>query len=118
MLQINALREDEKNCLSRSRARLSHMQHLSNKLSSQPMADSSSALRVQRLVVEYMLRQGFFETAAKLSDRDDLTLLLDLGVFSESIGIANALRRCSTKECINWCNEHKSLLRKTSVCQS
>lgn len=109
------MREDEKQCLSRSRARLSHMQQLSTKVHQQPMSIETSALRVQRLVVEYMLRQGFFETAKMLSERDNLTYLLDLGVFSESIGIANALRRYSTKECINWCNEHKSLLRKTSV---
>lgn len=75
-----------------------------------------SETRVSRLIVEFMLRQGHSETAKVVSSRSGIDNLLDIDIFIQCKRIVEGLISGNTQECLAWCNEHKSALRKSKVC--
>jgi macrophage erythroblast attacher len=42
--------------------------------------------------------------------------MVDIQLFAQSERIEEALRNHSCKECLAWCNENRSSLRKMKVC--
>lgn len=77
--------------------------------------DTITCSRLQRIVVEHMLRQGFSETAKELARQFSMDKLLDIDVFVQCKLIAGALKSRKTQECLAWCNEHKISLRKSKA---
>lgn len=43
--------------------------------------------------------------------------MVDIQLFAQSEKIEEALKNHSCKECLAWCSENKSSLRKMKVCQ-
>ncbi|CCG84385.1 protein of unknown function [Taphrina deformans PYCC 5710] len=111
--KVEGLREEERQHLSRSRARLEHMHDLIERSVDLKDRQNVDIMRLHRLVVEYMLRQGFSSTARTLALHYRIDNLLDIDVFIQSKSIADALRRQNTQPCLAWCSEHKSALRKS-----
>ncbi|KIW47034.1 uncharacterized protein PV06_02646 [Exophiala oligosperma] len=71
-----------------------------------------SRTRLDRLMVDYLLRTGYWKTASLLAESKQISHLIDLGVFVACHKIASSLMRGETKEALGWINENKNSLRK------
>nr|CAG4708833.1 unnamed protein product [Naegleria fowleri] len=71
--------------------------------------------RVNRVVVDYLLRFGHYETALALSEREHIKHLVDIEVFSRVKHVIESLMKKECSEALKWCSENRSRLRKISV---
>ncbi|CAG0899609.1 unnamed protein product, partial [Darwinula stevensoni] len=68
--------------------------------------------RLDRMLVEYFLRCGYYETAKKLSKHSNIEDLTNIDVFLVSKEVEESLARRETCRCLSWCHDNKSRLRK------
>eukprot|EP00842_Homolaphlyctis_polyrhiza_P005400 jgi/Hompol1/5861/HPOL_001115-RA len=71
-----------------------------------------SKIRLSRILVDYMLRQGLIESATMLAKSANIEELVDIELFTQSRKIEDSLAQKSCTECLQWCNENKSNLKK------
>ncbi|KAL8734904.1 MAG: hypothetical protein Q9166_001256 [cf. Caloplaca sp. 2 TL-2023] len=76
--------------------------------------DEWSRIRLNRLLVDYLLRNGYGESARALAKEKGIEDLVDVDVFVQCHRVEESLRRGSTQECLAWCAEHRELMRKTN----
>ncbi|GKV28554.1 hypothetical protein SLEP1_g37588 [Rubroshorea leprosula] len=92
----------------RCRARLDHLESVD--------ADNLSEwnnIRVKRILVDYMLRMSYYNTAVKLSESSNIQDLVDIDVFQEAKKVIDALRNKEVAPALAWCAENKSRLKKS-----
>ena len=77
--------------------------------------DEWSRVRLNRLLVDYLLRSGYGESARQLAKEKGIEELVDLEVFVQCHRIEESLKRGSTQECLAWCSEHRALMKTLSV---
>jgi len=111
--KLTDIKSEESLYVSRSRQRLEHL----NGLTKIPTANSDaytrwSRVRLDRILVDYMLREGFNETAGQLAREEGIEPYVDIELFTQAKRVEQALRRFSCTEALQWCNENKSNLRK------
>jgi macrophage erythroblast attacher len=75
-----------------------------------------SSKRLDRLMIDYMLRQGYVSSAKELSDKQDLADLVDVETLTVMNRIRTSLQNRSVLEAIAWCAQNKKELRKLDVC--
>ncbi|KAI6655019.1 Macrophage erythroblast attacher [Oopsacas minuta] len=68
--------------------------------------------RVNRIVVDHLLRTGHFDTAVSLSKETGISHLVDIDLFQETREIERELRIHNPDPCLAWCLSNKSKLRK------
>ncbi|KAF7990597.1 hypothetical protein HCN44_000402 [Aphidius gifuensis] len=68
--------------------------------------------RLDRMLVEYFLRKGYYKTARKLADTTDLQDLTNIDVFMVSREVEISLANHETARCLGWCHDNRSKLRK------
>lgn len=105
--------DQEKALHQASRKRLQHLQDLYEIPS---LADVKyeewSRIRLNRLLVEYLVRQGFYESAKALAQEKRIEDLVDLSVHERCHRIATSLRNRNLGECLAWCQEHRPMIQK------
>lgn len=69
--------------------------------------------RLDRMMVEYFLREGYYNTALELAQSSNIEDLTSLELFMVAKSIEESLQRHDTSKCLNWCHENKSKLRRT-----
>ncbi|EXJ72188.1 uncharacterized protein A1O5_04692 [Cladophialophora psammophila CBS 110553] len=74
--------------------------------------DQWSRTRLDRLIVDYLLRSGYSKTAVSLAESKQISHLIDLDTFVTCQKIASSLTRGETKEALAWINENKNSLKK------
>lgn len=113
---MESLQEEERNIQIQSKKRIQHLQDL---FKIQTLADVKyeewSRIRLDRLIVDYMLRSGFSESAQQLAKAKGIDDLVDTGTFVQCQRIAESLRRGDAKEALQWCGENKVALKKNQV---
>jgi macrophage erythroblast attacher len=114
---MEALQEEEKKIHTQSRKRIQHLECLYKIPSLVDVKyDEWSRVRLNRLLVDHMLRSGFSESAKQLAAEKGIEDLADLNVFIQCQRIAESLRKGETKEALQWCAENKVALKKSQVC--
>lgn len=114
--KMESLHGEEKILHQHSKKRIQHLQDLYEIPSLADVKyDEWSRLRLNRLLVDYLLRNGYGESARALAWEKGIEELVDLEVFVQCHKIEESLRRRSTQECLAWCAEHRPMMRKTSV---
>ncbi|KAG7160563.1 E3 ubiquitin-protein transferase MAEA-like [Homarus americanus] len=68
--------------------------------------------RLDRLLVEYLLRAGCYSTATKLASSRSIEGLTNLDVFLVAREVEQSLGCRDTSKCLSWCHDNKSKLRK------
>lgn len=115
--KMEVLQEEEKKVVTQSRRRIEHLEDL---FTIPSLADVKyeewSRIRLNRLLVDHLLRSGYLDSAKQLAEEKDIGDLVDVNVFSQCQRIADSLRRGETKEALQWCGENKVALKKTQVC--
>ena len=114
--KLEQLHEEEKILHQHSRKRIQHMQDLYQIPSLTDVKyDEWSRVRLNRLLVDYLLRSGYGESARQLAKEKGIEELVDLDVFVQCRRIEESLKRGSTQECLAWCTEHRALMKTLSV---
>lgn len=111
--KLEGLCEEEKGVHRQQKARIEHLKELHEIAGLADVKyDNWSRVRLDRLLVDYLLREGYVESAKALAHEKGIDDLVDVGVFEECGRIEKSLREGKTAECLAWCNENKQALKK------
>ncbi|ESQ44948.1 hypothetical protein EUTSA_v10010415mg [Eutrema salsugineum] len=69
--------------------------------------------KLKRILVDYMLRMSYFETASKLSESTNISDLVDIDIFREAKKVIDALKNRDVASALAWCAENKTRLKKS-----
>ncbi|KAH8434702.1 FYV10 family protein [Aspergillus melleus] len=112
--KMENLHQEERRIHDQSKKRIQHLESLHQIPSLADVKyDQWSRVRLDRLVVDHMLRSGYTESAQQLAQEKDIEDLVDLNVFVQCQRIAESLRRGVTKDALQWCSENKAALKKS-----
>jgi macrophage erythroblast attacher len=75
-----------------------------------------SRTRLDRLLVDYLLRNGYKESAQALAREKGIEDLVDVETFVQMSRIRESLQNGEVKEALAWCAENKKDLRRMEVC--
>lgn len=112
--KVEGLHEEEMRIHKSAKARLRHLQDLYHVHSLVDVKyDEWSRTRLSRLLVDYLLREGYSESAAHLAQSKGITELVDVDAFVACHKIERSLREgMSTGLALDWCKEHGKELKK------
>ena len=114
--KIESLHEEEKVLHEASRRRLLHLQDLYEMESLADVKyDEWSRVRLNRLLVEYLVRQGYGDSARALAREKGIEALVDLEVFDRCEKVRGSLRGGNLEECLAWCAENRVIMKKIDV---
>jgi len=69
-------------------------------------------LRLERILVEHLLRSGFYQSAIELSNSSGIQDMTNIEVFLAAKQVEESLQAGDISKCLAWCHENKSKLRK------
>ncbi|XP_068660164.1 protein MAEA homolog [Aristolochia californica] len=72
-----------------------------------------SNTRVKRILVDYMLRLSYYDTAMKLAESSNIQDVVDIDVFLDAKNVIDALQHKEVAPALAWCAENKSRLKKS-----
>ncbi|XP_024364676.1 protein MAEA homolog [Physcomitrium patens] len=98
--------------VQRCRARLDHLSVLQGQNGKENELEWNNT-RVQRILVDYMLRNSYYDTALQLANLNNIQELVDADIFLEARKVIEALRNRDCTEALAWCSENKSKLKKS-----
>jgi len=67
---------------------------------------------LDRMLVEYFLRAGFYQTALKLAKHSDIQDYTNIDLFVAAKEVEDSLASHETSKCLAWCYENRSKLRR------
>lgn len=73
---------------------------------------NAESSRIDRILAEYLAREGFVGTAEEVVSSSGIEDQVDLDVFREAHGIVEAFRNHDVGPALEWCNENRSKLKK------
>ncbi|CAO3645772.1 unnamed protein product [Cunninghamella blakesleeana] len=107
----NQIQEEQH--IKRLLVRLDNLDTINNVTSpASPEFQRWTQLKLKRVIVDYLLREGLTETAKKMTKENAIEDMVDIQLFTQSEKVEEALQRHSCKECLHWCSENKSNLKK------
>lgn len=114
--KLAACQEEEARLYQQSQSRIKHLGDLYGMQSLDDVKyEQWSRTRLDRLLVDYMLRQGYKDSALGLSQEKGIEDLVDVETFVQMSRIRESLRSGKVNEALAWCNENKKDLRKMDV---
>ncbi|KAJ5466737.1 hypothetical protein N7539_009466 [Penicillium diatomitis] len=112
--KMQILQEEEQKIQTQSKKRIQHLEALHQIPSLADVKyDQWSRVRLDRLLVDHMLRSGYSESAKQLAKEREIEDLVDVDVFTQCQRIVQSLHRGDTKEALQWCSENKAALKKS-----
>ena len=75
-------------------------------------------MRLDRLLVDYLLRSGYGESAKALAKEKNIEDLVDVDAFVQCERIAESLRNGRCQDALAWCGDNKQGLKKLEVCNT
>ncbi|KAJ4824601.1 hypothetical protein Tsubulata_010914, partial [Turnera subulata] len=92
----------------RCRARLDHLESAD----AENLAEWNNT-RLKRILVDYMLRNSYYQTGMKLAESSNILDLVDIDVFQEAKKVIDALQNREVAPALAWCADNKSRLKKS-----
>jgi macrophage erythroblast attacher len=87
-LQLDESNKNEQGQVQRCRARLDHLSILS--LSSKDTQLNWNSVRVERILVDYMLRSSYYDTAMKLAEAANIQVKISWKLFKQKSFLVDA----------------------------
>jgi macrophage erythroblast attacher len=108
---------DEEALLTRqSEARIVHLRELYGMHSVEDVQyEAWSRKRLDRLLVDYLLRSGYNASAGELAKERGVEDLVDVEAFVQMSRVRESLKGGSVQEALAWCQDKKKELRKMEV---
>lgn len=117
--KLTACAEEENRIQKHSTARIKHLGELDKMQSLDDVKyETWSRTRLDRLLVDYLLRNGYKDSAMALAREKGIEELVDVDTFVQMTRIRESLREGRVSEALAWCAENKKELRRTGVCLS
>ncbi|KAG9239764.1 macrophage erythroblast attacher protein-like protein [Amylocarpus encephaloides] len=111
--KLTACQEEETRLTRQSASRIDHLGQLYGMQSLDDVKyEEWSRTRLDRLLVDYLLRHGYKESASKLSRERGIEELVDVETFVQMSRIWESLRCKRVNEALQWCAENKKELRR------
>ncbi|KAK4952516.1 GID complex subunit containing RING finger motif [Elasticomyces elasticus] len=111
--KLEALHAEENTLHRQQKARIEHLAELHEIPSLADVKyDRFAQTRLDRLLVDYLLRQNYLSSARQLAAAKGIDDLVDIPAFSECSRISSSLRNGDVKEALSWCTENKQALKK------
>jgi macrophage erythroblast attacher len=111
--KLTAAAEEEDRLYRQMDSRVAHMRELADLNTVDDVKyEAWSRQRLDRLLVDYMLRHGHNSSAIALADERGMRDLVDIDTFVAMSKIRKSLEDGSVQEALAWCNENKKELRK------
>lgn len=110
--KLDSVSSAERDEAERCSARLEHLQQLGR-----PMREEQinwNRRRIDRILVDYMLRRGYVRTAEQLVQKDGIADLTDIHVFQGAQRMLAALDAHSCSEALKWCQAQAARLGKSN----
>lgn len=115
--KLTACSEEETRLHQQSQSRIRHLGELYNMQSLDDVKyEEWSRTRLDRLLVDYLLRNGYKESAGALAKEKGIEDLVDVETFVQMSRIRESLQNGRVTEALAWCNDNKKELRKMDVC--
>ncbi|KAF8725964.1 hypothetical protein HU200_020541 [Digitaria exilis] len=70
-------------------------------------------MRLKRILVDYMLRMSYYDSATKLAEISGIQDLIDIDVFLDAKRVIDSLQNNEVAPALAWCAENKSRLKKS-----
>jgi macrophage erythroblast attacher len=71
--------------------------------------------RLDRMLVDYFLRSGYYNTAQFLANKSQIQDMTNIDIYLLEKEISDSLHNKDTTKCLAWCNDNKSKLKKINV---
>jgi macrophage erythroblast attacher len=114
--KLTECQEEEARLQQQSASRINHLAELYGMQSYEDVKyEQWSRTRLDRLLVDYLLRNGYKESASVLSKERGIEELVDVETFLKMSKIRESLRCGRVNEALSWCSENKKELRKMEV---
>ncbi|PQE32069.1 negative regulation of gluconeogenesis protein [Rutstroemia sp. NJR-2017a WRK4] len=111
--KLNACAEEETRLQQQSHSRIKHISSLYQMKSLEDVKyEEWSRTRLDRLLVDYLLRNGYKESATALAREKNIGQLVDVDTFVQMSRIRDSLYKGRVVEALAWCSENKKELRK------
>ena len=110
------MRNEEKDLLKLIKRRLDHLKD--HEIPNAIVNRNFKKQRFDRMLIDYFLRSGFFQTAQLLVSKSNIQDMTNFDIFMIEKSIVESLKSHETSKCLAWCNENKSKLKKINVNQS
>lgn len=68
--------------------------------------------RLNRMLVDYFLRNGYYDTAIQMAENSEIKDLVDIDLFLIAKEVENSLCQKNLSMCLQWCHSNKSKLKK------
>jgi macrophage erythroblast attacher len=103
----------EQTTLAKTKSRIQYLQDLMNMetIESEEF-DRWSKTRLNHLLVDYLSRRGYHDSAQLLAQESSIHDLVDLDLFLHSQSILESLLQHQCQPALQWCIENKSSLKK------
>lgn len=114
--KLTSCADEEKRLQQHSLARIRHLGELYSMQSLDDVKyEAWSRTRLDRLLVDYLLRNGYIQSAAALAREKDIEQLVDTETFMQMSKVRDSLRDKRVNEALAWCTENKKELRRMGV---
>lgn len=114
--KLQSCAEEETRLQEQSYARIKHISSLYEMKSLDDVKyEEWSRTRLDRLLIDYLLRNGHIESATALAKEKDIEQLVDVETFVQMSKIKDSLCKGKVTEALAWCSENKKELRKMEV---
>ncbi len=111
--KLTAAAEEEDRLYRQMDSRVAHFRELADLNTVDDVKyEAWSRQRLDRLLVDYMLRHGYDSSATALADERGMQDLVDVDTFVVMSKIRKSLEGGSVQDALSWCNENKKELRK------
>lgn len=111
--KLGSLHAEETSLSEQTKRRLTQLEAVGTVVSpNDPQYERWARLRFDMLIVDYLLRIGHCDVAARVAEHKNITDLVDVPAITLCHHISDSLRHGGTNECLIWCTENKQVLRK------
>eukprot|EP00192_Tetraselmis_astigmatica_P012651 CAMPEP_0117654264 /NCGR_PEP_ID=MMETSP0804-20121206/3650_1 /TAXON_ID=1074897 /ORGANISM="Tetraselmis astigmatica, Strain CCMP880" /LENGTH=399 /DNA_ID=CAMNT_0005460531 /DNA_START=60 /DNA_END=1260 /DNA_ORIENTATION=- len=108
--KVTEMSKNEEQDIHRCSTRLQHLITLGQP--SQEHHVDWNKQRLDRILVDHMLRDGYNETATMLAEESGIQDLVDANIFAEAHRVVQALWGRDCREALTWCADNKSKLKR------
>ncbi|EGC35819.1 hypothetical protein DICPUDRAFT_151775 [Dictyostelium purpureum] len=105
-------KSEEELQIKKLKSRINHLSQATNNQNLKSYRERYNETRVNRIIIDYLLRQSYYDTAIDLTNQLNLKDLIDIEIFLSSKRVVEGLNKFDCTEALNWCNENKSKLKK------
>ncbi|KYQ90022.1 lissencephaly type-1-like protein [Tieghemostelium lacteum] len=110
--KLEEIKVEEENDIKRLRIRIEHFKKVLTQQDDKFQVEQFNEIRVNRIVVDYLLREGYYDSAILLSKQERIQDFVDIGIFLSGKKVVDGLLKQDCTEGLSWCNENKSKLKK------